>query len=156
MQRLTILLGMTAALIATTGCDMSARSPQGFVLPEGSAERGQETFVSLGCTACHKIRDLDLPAPETEGPMMIVLGGGVTRVKSYGELLTSIINPSHRLARGFPKGKVSEEGESLMTNYNDVMTIAELVDLVAFLQIQYEVTPRPGYRYPVYTYKKTE
>ncbi len=77
---------------------------------------------------------------------MIVLGGGVTRVKSYGELIASIINPSHRLAGRYPKGDVSEEGQSLMTPYNDVMTVTQLIDFVAFLLAQYDVVKRPGYR----------
>jgi hypothetical protein len=94
-----------------------------------------------------------MPAPQVEGPVMVVLGGGVTRVKSYGELVTSIINPSHRLARRHPAGKISQEGQSLMTPYNDVMTVTQLIDLVAFLQAQYDVVPRPGYQYRVYKYQ---
>jgi hypothetical protein len=156
MQRMLKLLGSVAILAALTGCDMAAQSPQGFVLPEGNAGKGQEAFVSLGCTACHTIKDLDLPAPAADGPVTIVLGGGVARVKSYGELISSIINPSHRLARGFPRDAVSQDDESLMRVYNDVMTVTQLIDLVAFLQSEYEVIPRPGYHYPVYSYKNTE
>jgi sulfur-oxidizing protein SoxX len=156
MQRMLRLLGPVAILLAVASCDMAARSPQGFVLPEGNAENGQKLFISLGCTACHTVKDLDLPAPDANGPVTIVLGGGVTRVKSYGELVSSIVNPSHRLSRGFPKDVVSRDDESLMTVYNDVMTVTELIDVVAFLQSEYEVIPRPGYRYPVYSYKKTQ
>lgn len=87
---------------------------------------------------------------------MVVLGGGVSRVKTYGELVTSIINPSHKLARGFPPHRVSDESGSLMSPYNDVMTVTELINLVAFLQTRYEVKPRPGYRYPVYTYERSD
>jgi len=156
MQRTLNLLGLVAILTVVTGCDLTSRSPGDFVLPEGDAERGQREFVSLGCTACHTVKDLDFPAPDTKGPVTVVLGGGVAKAKSYGELLSSIINPSHRLARGFPKDVVSRGDESLMTVYNDVMTVTQLIDLVAFLQSEYEVIPRPGYRYPVYSYKNTD
>ena len=153
MQRMLNLLGLVAILVLVASCDMATQSPQGFVLPEGNAEKGQEAFVSLGCTACHTVKDLDLTAPEVNGPVTVVLGGRTARVKSYGELVSSIINPSHRLVRGFPKDAVSQDDQSFMTVYNDVMTVTQLVDLVAFLQSEYEVIPRPGYRYPVYDYE---
>lgn len=153
MKRLTILLGLLAGI---PGCDLTGRPAGEFALPEGNAAGGQELFVTLQCTACHKLQNLELPPPEAEGPVMVVLGGKVSKVKSYGELVTSIINPSHRLARRFRKEEISEEGQSLMANYNDVMTVTELTDLVTFLQTQYVVAQRPGYRYPVYEYKRVE
>jgi hypothetical protein len=84
---------------------------------------------------------------------MVTLGGEVTRVKTYGELVTSIINPSHRLARGYPTEEVSAAGESLMAlaYLNDVMTVQQLIDLVAFLQARYEVRP-PAYDADWYLY----
>lgn len=156
MQCMLKLLGPIVILLVVAGCDMATQSTQGVVLPEGSAENGQKVFVSLGCTACHTVKDLDLPVPEVTGPVKLILGRGVAKSKSYGELVSSIINPSHRLARGFPKDVVSRDDESLMTVYNDVMTVTELIDLVEFLQSEYEVIPRPGYHYPVYSYKNTE
>ena len=95
MRRLTIFLAIAAFFVGGSGCDMAARPADGFVLPQGSAEEGQEAFVSLGCIDCHRVRDVDLPAPETEGPVMVVLGGSVTKVKSYGELVTSKIGRAH-------------------------------------------------------------
>ena len=32
-----------------------------------------------------------------------------------------------------------------MENFNDVMTVAQLIDLVAFLQSRYELLPEPMY-----------
>ena len=150
------LLGPIAILLAVASCDLIGQSTQGFVLPEGNDENGRDAFVSLGCTACHTVRDLDLPMPAAKGPVTVVLGGRVARVKTYDQLLSSIVNPSHRLARGFPKDAVSRGDQSLMTVYNDVMTVTQLIDIVAFLQSEYELIPRPGYRYRVYSYKDTE
>ena len=82
-------------------------------------------------------------------PPYVELGGKVTRVKSYGELVTAIINPSHKLADGYPPDRVSEEGESHMYIYNRYMTIQELIDLVMFLQPHYDVVA-PHYDYRIY------
>jgi len=44
---------------------------------------------------------------------------------------------------------VSEDGESKMYIYNTHMTVQELIDIVMFLQPEYEVIP-PQYHYRVY------
>jgi sulfur-oxidizing protein SoxX len=152
MGTLLKIMVPVAVLALAAGCDLADTSSGYFALPEGDAARGQEIFISLGCTSCHRIPGLDLPIVATEGPVMVVLGGNVSRVKSYDELVTSIINPSHRLARGIASEKISAEGESLMAAYNDVLTVSELIDIVAFLQSEYKIIERPGYRYPVYEY----
>ena len=40
---------------------------------------------------------------------------------------------------GLDERESAVAGESRMPNYNDVMTVQELIDLVAYLQPQYEV-----------------
>ena len=81
---------------------------------------------------------LDQLATTAEQPeLTIELGGEVSRIKTYGELVTSIINPSHRLAKGYSAEYVQDDGVSKMPVYNDAMTVTQLVDLVAFLQSKY-------------------
>ena len=70
-------------------------------------------------------------------------------MKTYGELVTAIINPSHKLSRGYANQVVSEGGESNMYVYNQHMTIQELVDIVMYLQPTYDVMV-PEYRYRAY------
>ena len=65
-------------------------------------------------------------------------------------LSTAIINPSHKLVKGYAEEDVSEEGESKMENYNDVLTVTELIDLVAFLQSKYSIRPPDVTNYPMY------
>jgi len=143
---------MISIIAIASGCSPGAVSERGFRLPDGDADRGRESFVSLQCNACHQIDGLDLPFLGT-GASNVTLGGEVTRVRTYGELVTSIINPSHRLAPGYAD-EVLADGESRMTlaNINDAMTIAQLIDIVAFLQPQYEVVLPPfdhyTYAYP--------
>ena len=62
-------------------------------------------------------------------------------MKTYGELVTAIVNPSHKLADGYAKDQVSEDGVSNMYVYNGFMTVQELTDLVMFLQPHYDVVP---------------
>ena len=140
-------------LLSIYGCEAGPDSPRGFSLPPGKADIGREVFVAQACTGCHTIHDLELPAPEEAGRVMVTIGGPVTVVKTYAELVTSIINPSHRLAPGYPLDKVSKNGTSIMPIYNDVMTVTELVDLVAFLQPRYELMPIPPTYYPGYKYQ---
>ena len=143
---MTIAAGLAALLLAT-GCT-PASSGDSVVLPVGDAASGQELFLSYGCNGCHVIPGLDLP--EGDGPLRITLGGRVSKVKSYSELVTSVINPSHKFVPRRRPEEVSADGESLMTVYNDVMTVTELINIVAFLESRYEQLERPGYRYRSY------
>jgi hypothetical protein len=145
-----------ASLVATSllaACAPSPESPRGFRLPDGDAIAGEATFVRLQCHGCHQIEGLELPEflGTTAVVVKVSLGGEVTRVKTYGELVTSIINPSHRLIPGYPREQVSTNGASLMTVYNDWMTVQQLIDLVAFLQSHYEVVP-PDYEFYRFNY----
>lgn len=149
-MRITVLLPAVCALLLA-GCDVGPRSAAGFRLPDGDPEAGARAFVALQCNACHVISNYDLPPPAEEGPVQVTLGGEVTRVKTYGELVTSIINPSHKLVRWYPEEQVSEDGRSLMPGINDRLTVRELIDLVAFLQPHYDVIV-PRYEYPEYQY----
>lgn len=132
-----------------SACDMGPKSAAGFRLPDGDAEVGKQLFVKLECNSCHTIAGLELPLAAESGPVTFTLGGPVPRVKNYGQLVSSVINPSHRVARHFSKDQEGEE--SLMRVYNETMTVQELIDLVAFLQAQYQV-PIPQYTYYSYKY----
>lgn len=141
-----ILMGM---LVAAAGCEADRMSEKGFSLPPGDAVAGREAFLYMHCHECHSIRDVELPAVPLADPPFVELGGKVSRVKTYGELLTAIINPSHKLAQGYPVEAVSNEGRSIMPNYNGFMTVQELIDIVMFLQPHYEVFV-PPYEYRIY------
>jgi mono/diheme cytochrome c family protein len=145
--RTAILLAL--GIGALSGCaDHSVQV--GFSLPEGNAERGREAFVYLQCTSCHTISGLELPQePHPPEPPFVELGGPAAQVKTYDQLIAAVINPSHELAEGYPTDVVSEHGESRMPVYNQVMTVQELIDIVTFLQPQYEVEA-PEYSYPAY------
>jgi mono/diheme cytochrome c family protein len=149
MKRLSIPTLLLVSLAALGGCDQDrAMSERGFRLPEGNATAGRETFLYMHCNQCHTINGEELPTVAGFEPF-VELGGSLTRVKTYGELVTAIINPSHKLADGYPEDVVSDNGKSKMYVYNGFMTVQELTDLVMFLQSHYEVVP-PQFQYRVY------
>jgi mono/diheme cytochrome c family protein len=124
-------------------------SEQGFRLPDGDAVAGREAFLYMQCHQCHSIEGVELPAIPGQPPPYVELGGAVSKVKTYGELVTAIINPSHRLAQGYARDVVAVEGESKMYNYNAHMTVKELTDIVMYLQPMYNVQV-PEYHYRIY------
>lgn len=104
--------------------------------------------MSLQCHTCHSVVGVDLPAPPSKGTVHFFIGGEVTKLRSYGDLVTSIINPSHGLSPGFDKKRL-EEGTNLspMPEFNQVMTVAQMLDLVAFLHPRYKkLDPAPYYQ----------
>jgi sulfur-oxidizing protein SoxX len=130
-------------LMSMMGCDAGPRSSLGFRLPEGDIEKGKAAFLELKCHNCHTVAGVELPPPEVSPPVMVNLGGQVRSVKTYGELVTSIINPSHRLAKGYKRELIEVNGKSRMTDYTEVMTVRQMIDLVAFLQSRYELILPP-------------
>jgi len=150
MKRMLMITGFLLALTALSGCEADRMSEKGFSLPAGNALDGQQAFVYLHCYECHTIDGVDLPAVMSDqAPPYVELGGKVSQVKTYGQLVTSIINPSHKLAPGYPLDLIAADGQSKMPLYNGYMTVQELIDIVAFLQPHYEVIV-PQYHYRVY------
>jgi sulfur-oxidizing protein SoxX len=143
------IAGLFLALTALGGCDADRMSEKGFSLPEGNAMDGQKAFEYLHCYECHTIDGVELPSVVSGEQPYVELGGKVSRVKTYGQLVTSIINPSHKLAPGYPMDTITENGTSKMPLYNGYMTVQELIDIVSFLQPHYEVVI-PQYQYRMY------
>ncbi len=149
-MRNSIAIIAVLGLFGASACT-DPKSGWGFTLPEGDVVAGEAAFRSLGCASCHVVDGVDdLRAPDFEAERTIVLGGETARIATYGELVSSIINPSHKLVRGYQKEDVAVDGVSKMTVYNDVMTVSELIDLVAFLQSHYRFPDYPETNYYPY------
>ncbi len=135
-------------------CEFGPNSGRGFSLPEGNVDKGRTTFVELECNACHSVGDIEHVAGR-EGPdINVELGGRVTAVKTYGDLVTSVINPSHKTSRRRTKQDIATEGgEFKMVVYNEIMTVQQLVDLVTYLESNYEVVPASRTEYARYRIK---
>lgn len=148
MKRPILALLSAVLFAAVSGCVPAPESGKGFTLPKGDVAAGQTAFVELKCHACHDVSGVELPAIEAALDPKVALGGKVTRISTYGELVTSVINPSHKLASGYTEEAVAEEGQSKMANYNAALTVQQLIDLVAFLQSHYELKPYEPTPYP--------
>ncbi|MGB5628458.1 MAG: hypothetical protein WBM45_14365 [Woeseiaceae bacterium] len=150
MKTRSVMAFMLVSLAALCACDRDTMmSEKGFRLPDGDAVAGRDAFLYMQCHQCHTIDGDQLPLIPGQEMPYVELGGKVTKVKTYGELITAIINPSHELARGYAEEVVSEYGESNMYIYNDHMTIQELIDIVMYLQPYYDVVVPQG-KYRVY------
>lgn len=143
-------LGAVAVIasIGLAGCGKEARQhARGFHLPEGDIEVGKTTFVEMQCNRCHTVEGVELPDNNLHGLPMINLGGEIYRVKSYGDLVTSIINPQHVVSPKFLAILSDEEKKadigSPMPVFNDELTVRQLIDLVAVLHSRYQLI-EPG------------
>ena len=134
--------GPVLLMLVTAACS-GPKSGAGLRLPDGDVERGRAAFLELKCSTCHTVAGTEVPVPSKDYAYVrvVVLGGEVRQVKTYGALVTSIINPSHSLAPGYPKELITKGNQSAMTNFNDTMTVRQLIDLVAFLQSRYNFVP---------------
>jgi hypothetical protein len=124
----------------TIGCNSESI---GFALPEGDIALGKQSFVQLSCNQCHSVSDIVWKGDPNTGDVHVKLGGDVSNIKTYGELVTSVINPSHKIAKVHAQETTTPEGKSKMRLYNEVMTVQDLIDIVSFLKSEYAVTPPP-------------
>ncbi len=141
MRRYLTALSVAALLAMLAACDSGRHSASGFSLPPtGDIERGKAAFASLGCNNCHEVTGVEFSQPAAKLASPVVLGGVTTKDITDGYLVTSIINPDHRLAR-YPKDQITLAGKSRMPAYADNITARQLTDIVAFLQSRYVVRP---------------
>jgi hypothetical protein len=153
MNRLLFLAAGAAGsfLVALSAVSCGgAKSGRGFHLPPGDSGKGRAAFVQLGCNQCHTVAGVELGAPVATGPLQVRLGGEVYRVKTYGQLVTSIIDPSHIVSPGHLAKLKGSEQRPAMPDYTNSMTVKQMIDLVAFLHAHYtKVYPEyRDYSYP--------
>ncbi len=103
---LAILLVSALLAIGLFACDSGPNSPRGFCLPKGDAVNGEKVFMSYQCLACHNFERFDYESVNKEMESPILLGGSTTSVKTYADLVTSVINPSHKLARSHMRKRI--------------------------------------------------
>lgn len=151
-------------ILLLTGCNESSSEQesttgegQGFSLPDGDGENGQLVFIEYQCIQCHTLAGTEFGGDEWQlqggRETVVEIGGDATKLQTYADLVTSIINPSHRLAEGYTAEAITRNGKSKMLNYNDVMRVSELIDLVTFLKSKYELQSVPLTVYPGYILK---
>ncbi|TMM46528.1 cytochrome C [Colwellia ponticola] len=135
---LALLIVMSLTLLS---CNQGVDSPRGFSLPKGNAEQGKAVLLTYQCLACHTLQGVEDKNIEKHADINISLGGEKTQIVTYAELVTSIINPSHKFSSPYSAMAKTPDGKSKMNVFNDVMTVTELIDLVTFLQPKYTLLP---------------
>jgi L-cysteine S-thiosulfotransferase len=135
---------LATALFAAT---LPACAPNSALIvhfPLGNTQRGREAFVALECHACHRIADVEIQPHPNPSSVSVALGGHTPRIETYGDIITAIVNPSHRLARSYRVVAGRREPSPMQAQFlNDVMTTQQLVDIAAFLRTEYEYVPPP-------------
>lgn len=103
-----------------------------FLVPPGEPAKGREAFVALECFACHEVQGEDFPkaSKRAQEPGPALTGMGSHHPAEY--FAESIVNPNRVIVQG--AGYTGSDGLSKMPDYGDVMTVRQLVDLVAYLK----------------------
>ena len=134
MRVQTQLLLLLLALLAV------ACAYPGFPIQEGDINRGKQAFVDHQCHQCHSVSETQLP-PLAGSDVVLELGGEIINARTYTDLMTSIINPSHVQSEKYRQ----ESALSARANVNspmpmpdiDRMTVRQLIDIVTFLDSKY-------------------
>lgn len=138
-----------ALVVAVAGCTAERKSSAGFRLPDGDAEQGRVVFAEMKCYSCHEVRGHDeFPAPIAEPSVPVALGGRFAHIPGDGDLVTSIIHPSHKISSRYAHAMVMAGSSSRMGDFSESMSVRDLIDLVAFLHTVYErdeSTTRPDW-----------
>jgi putative copper export protein/mono/diheme cytochrome c family protein len=99
-----------------------------FTPPPGDEARGRAVFLRLQCHACHAGAGDGVPAPTGPGPAL----NGMSAHHPAGYLVESILNPNAVIVEG--PGYTGADGRSRMPDYRDTLSVADLIDLVAYLR----------------------
>jgi mono/diheme cytochrome c family protein len=144
MKKCGVSVCAAVMMIMPTAAFSGPKPDKGLHLPKGNISQGQAAFVALKCHECHRVDGVTLPPPVSHIATNLVLGGKVSHIQTHGQLVTSIVNPSHSLAADFDETGGKDGKTSPMPVMNDRMTVSQLVDIVAFLESHYELV-EPDY-----------
>jgi L-cysteine S-thiosulfotransferase len=145
-MKLTIrLIGLSLlGLVTLSGCRTypDATGEFRFPIQEGNVAQGRDTFVRLGCPQCHSVAGVDLSDFTGMSFMSMPLGGEIVFAKTYGNLVTSIINPDHVISDIYLDQLPADQRSRIYTSpmyLRPDMKVTELIDVVAFLNSRYSL-----------------
>jgi len=135
-----VVLALCLSLSILVIPSKEAKQAKGFRLPPGDMQMGARAFSDLNCVECHTVAGSDRFSTVPGNPELhVVLGGNVHVVKTYGELVTAIIHPSESIRAEHLERYMDAQGNSTMPDLTTQMTTRQLIDLVTYLQAQYDV-----------------
>jgi mono/diheme cytochrome c family protein len=106
-----------------------------FALPAGNAAAGEQVFAKMECYSCHTVAGKRFGDPTQKpggiGPDLTAAHARLPR--EY--LAESVVNFERYIAHGRHRKRfVAADGTSRMGDYNDLLTVRDLLDLVEFLR----------------------
>lgn len=112
-----------------------------FPVDQGDIQAGRQAFIDHRCHQCHSVAGVTLPPLAGAPPPLLELGGQTSSVKSFAELMTSIINPQHVISERYReqlrRNAIIPLESPMPTPNLDTMTVHQLLDIVAFLDSRY-------------------
>ena len=143
-MRLSRVAMVTALSLAILGTGCAYYPTFGFPVEEGSIEAGRQAFIDHRCSQCHSVAGVRLPELAGASSPLFELGGETSYVKAYSELVTSIINPDHRISERYREQirqpAMRPQVSQMPMAHIETMTVRQLIDLVAFLDSRYILT----------------
>lgn len=120
-------------------CDSGPKTGRGFPLPEGNVEKGKIPFVDLECNSCHRVAGVELPPPGEPPAAVVALGAMSAKSEPTGSWVQSSSILPTVWPESYPRELLGPGEKSPVVNFNDEMTVNQMIDLVAFLQSRYEI-----------------
>jgi mono/diheme cytochrome c family protein len=128
---------LTCSLFAMTAniAQDTVRFPQQYLarpsyLVMGDPAAGRRAYLDLRCNTCHTVAGEPIGArpPRLPGPQL----GKSLALQPPEQIADSIAAPSHIISK--KPGPWHESGGSDMGDYTHIMTVRQLMDLVAYLR----------------------
>jgi Cu/Ag efflux protein CusF len=129
---IAIILIFTSLLVTVRAAERQGQAPEmhhpkgwQFTMPKGDQDKGREVFKKYVCYVCHEVRGEEFPPGSGAGPELSQMGP-LHPVEYFTE---SVINPSAQAS----KKHRGPDGKSTMPDYNERMTVQELIDISTYL-----------------------
>jgi mono/diheme cytochrome c family protein len=103
--------------------------PSPHLLATGDPVAGRKAFLELQCESCHTVAgdDFGFDAAGTRAPRL----GRMQSTQSAEALASSIVLPAHSLSK---RTGPWQQSAAEMKDYSEVMTVRQLLDIVAYLR----------------------
>lgn len=109
------------------------------VVPKGDPAKGRTLFENKQCYRCHTVEGQRFPDAEVEGIEFVHLGGtnntGWDRDLYASQIMDPqhLISPDHQKAMLIIGDRLGAEN-SPMPDFNDALTVGEMIDLATYLE----------------------
>ncbi len=130
-----------SVLLATSAASPQDGAPLGKspLFPRGDETTGRALFEQKQCFQCHRVAGQKFPAREITEGTVIPLGGLEHTGWTRDDFAAAIMSPQHVVAPAWQKAMIIvgarlEAETSPMPDFNRVLSVSELIDLVTFLE----------------------